>query len=179
MCDIFLQVYRFIGYGDTIEEAEDNKSSTTESSGSSESELASFCRYNVSPITSDEELSLSECDIGDEVAGETEPTEAQQPSSTQASLNSHLSARPITTYRLCGDNIDKGIRARYLRSDRGNPDSIHYFHTYAALDPVDFSTLSEYPLPLPQVSDEQIAISLLPSEPMCPHYNVLPEAVCC
>lgn len=45
-------------------------------------------------------------------------------------------------FRVCGDNIDKTIHRRFLRSDRENI-SIHYFHSYAVLNRVDFSHLSD------------------------------------
>lgn len=43
-----------------------------------------------------------------------------------------------SSFRLCGDNIDKTIRRRFLRSDISNT-SLHYFHSYAVLNRVDFS----------------------------------------
>ena len=39
-------------------------------------------------------------------------------------------------FRLCGDNIDKRICRRYLRSDRRNQ-SVHYLHAYAVENRVD------------------------------------------
>ena len=48
-----------------------------------------------------------------------------------------------TVYRLCGDNIDKTVKPRYMRSDTHKTESIHYFHSYAAANRVDFSDLSE------------------------------------
>ena len=41
--------------------------------------------------------------------------------------------------------------------------SIHYFHSYAVADRIDFSDMSEATFPLPSVSTEQLAASLLPS----------------
>ena len=66
-------------------------------------------------------------------------------------------------YRLCGDNIDKTIKPRYMRSDRCNKGTIHYFHSYALADRIDFSYLSDVVPPLPRVSLSQIATSVLPS----------------
>ena len=41
--------------------------------------------------------------------------------------------REVPTFKLCGDNIDKSVKRRYMRCDKGNH-SLHYFHSYAALD---------------------------------------------
>lgn len=69
---------------------------------------------------------------------------------------------PMSTFKLCGDNIDKTVKRRYMRSDRGNI-SLHYFHIYATLDRVDVSSLSVSPLPTCLPSPENISESLLPS----------------
>ena len=37
----------------------------------------------------------------------------------------------LTMYHLCGDNLDKGIKQRYMRIDNEKPASIHYFHSFA------------------------------------------------
>ena len=45
------------------------------------------------------------------------------------------------SYKIVGDNIDKNIRASFQRIDHQTK-SIHYFHTFAAKDRIDFSNLS-------------------------------------
>ena len=45
------------------------------------------------------------------------------------------------TYTLTGDNWDKTINPRFMTMDHGRQ-SLHYFHSYAALDRIDFSNLS-------------------------------------
>ena len=65
-------------------------------------------------------------------------------------------------YRLCGDNIDKTIRSRYLRSDHRNI-SMHYFHSYAVQNRVDFSHLSDKIMVSHFPNPEEIALSVLPS----------------
>ena len=45
-------------------------------------------------------------------------------------------------FRICGDNIDKTVRRRHMRSDRGNI-SLHYFHSIAVENRVHFSMLSD------------------------------------
>ena len=46
-----------------------------------------------------------------------------------------------TTYKLVGDNIDKNVHPREMRSDH-QTHSLHYFHAYAVLDRVDMSGFS-------------------------------------
>lgn len=47
-------------------------------------------------------------------------------------------------YRLCGDNIDKTVKHRYMRSDYFQESiSFHYFQSYAIADRIDFSNLSD------------------------------------
>ena len=67
-------------------------------------------------------------------------------------------------YQLCGDNIDKSLKQRYVRTNVKRPDSIHYFHYYAVADRIDFSGLSCQIIPTQQRDPAQIARSLLPTE---------------
>ena len=73
-----------------------------------------------------------------------------------------LSIVPI--YTLCGDNIDKIIRRRYLRTDSdASATSLHYFHFYAVKDRIDFGDLGEKPILCDGADQLQLALSLLPS----------------
>ncbi len=65
-------------------------------------------------------------------------------------------------YRLCGDNIDKTVKTRYMRSDKHNL-SLHYFHSYAVLNRVDASSLSDIVPDISQLDTEVVANTLLPS----------------
>ena len=47
-----------------------------------------------------------------------------------------------TGYKIVGDNIDKNIRASFQRIVHQTK-SVHYFHTFAAKDRIEFSNLSE------------------------------------
>lgn len=66
-------------------------------------------------------------------------------------------------YRLCGDNIDKTVKRRFVRTDNTATTSLHYFHFYAVKDRIDFSDLGEKPIPSYQASQRQVTLSLLPS----------------
>jgi len=69
---------------------------------------------------------------------------------------SHVRALPM--FRLCGDNVDKVVKQRYMR-----PDSVHYFHSYSVRDRIDFTCLSVL-VPRPIASTlQQHALNLLPS----------------
>ena len=108
---------------------------------------------------------------GDEYVLESEVTETpqsgQQSVTTEIIQNDHLypaCAKLQTTYRLCGDNIiDKTIRPRYMRCDSGKTNSIHLFHVYAVSDRINVNTLTECTFPFPSISEDQLAVSLLPS----------------
>ncbi len=43
---------------------------------------------------------------------------------------------------MCGDNVEKTVRRHFMRSDKGNT-SLHYFQSYAVLNRVDSSYLSD------------------------------------
>ena len=50
-----------------------------------------------------------------------------------------------------------------MRAGVNKPESIHYFHSYAIADRVDFSSLSDQVIPTHQCNKEQLALSLLPA----------------
>lgn len=139
----------------------------------SDSDSDNSLRFNISPITSEEEYCTSESsgnesDVNDHDATESDYSNPSQHSNHDMQLTpsadsttSPLSTR--TTYRLCGDNIDKTVKQRYMRYGIAKPNSIHYFHSYAVADRIDLSGMSETVLPLPSVDAEQLSISLLPS----------------
>ena len=121
----------------------------------------------VSPITSEEEYDTSESTDESENALSKS---ASLPSSSFSLDHQEvcLSAREQndshsqTKYCLCGDNIDKTVKQRYMRSGTQKAGSIHYFHSYAVANRIDFSPLSEQTPPLPSVDIQQLAASLLP-----------------
>lgn len=74
---------------------------------------------------------------------------AQAPTVLEPSVPIFSDSNPASTvqvsgFRICGDNIDKTIRRRYVRSDKSNI-SIHYFHSYAVKNRINFSDLSDLP----------------------------------
>ncbi|KAL5489195.1 hypothetical protein EMCRGX_G018261 [Ephydatia muelleri] len=69
----------------------------------------------------------------------------------------------LTMYHLRGDNLDKGIKQQYMRIDSEKPASIHYFHSFAVADRIDFSNLSEQLILTEQRDAELVAKSLLPT----------------
>ena len=69
----------------------------------------------------------------------------------------------VPIYTLCGDNIDKTIKRRYLWTDsNATATSLHYFHFYAVKDRIDFSDLGEKAI-LCDADQLQLALSLHPS----------------
>lgn len=70
----------------------------------------------------------------------------------------------VPIYTLCGDNIDKIIRRRYIRTDsNATATSLHYFHFYAVKDRIDFGDLGEKTIVCDGADQLQLALSLLPS----------------
>ena len=65
-----------------------------------------------------------------------------------------------TLYHVCGDNIDKGIKSRYMRVGKDKPQD---FHSYAVADRLDFTSLSDQVIPTRRSDVKQIALSLLPT----------------
>ncbi len=66
-------------------------------------------------------------------------------------------------YRLCGYNIDKNVRTRYMRVDHRNC-SLHCFHFYALENRVNFTPLSDKPPDNSNVTDLlTVGKSLLPT----------------
>ena len=49
---------------------------------------------------------------------------------------------PWFGFKMVGDNIDKMIKPRYMRTDRQNK-SLHYFHMYAVQDRINLSESCE------------------------------------
>ena len=70
---------------------------------------------------------------------------------------------PQLGYKLVGDNIDKGVKAWYMRVEGSHNKSLHYFHSFAVQNRVDFSHLPDV---LPHTclnSPHKLAVALLPS----------------
>ncbi len=85
------------------------------------------------------------------------PNESDTAPSDPPTCTQHLG------YKLVGDNIDKGVKARYMRVEGSRNKSLHYFHSFAVLDRIDFSPLPDV---FPQTclnSPKQLALALLPS----------------
>ena len=64
-------------------------------------------------------------------------------------------------FKICGGNIDKMVNSRYMRLDRQNR-SLHYFHSFAVQNRVNFSGLEDVcSSSIPHA--EEIAKSIVPS----------------
>ena len=71
---------------------------------------------------------------------------------------------PLLGYKIIGDNIDKMVKARYMRDEGYCNKSLHYFHSFAIQNRID---LSSYPDVHPHTcmdSPSRRASALLPSE---------------
>lgn len=128
------------------EQCEDYESSETSSSDySSEEDNNSFDISSSSSdfmsSTDDDDVASSakQCPIGPLIV---RPPQVLEPSNYIKILPGLPLQLRHKGFRLCGDNIDKSICRRHLRSDRRNQ-SIHYFHAYAVENRIDISALSD------------------------------------
>ena len=68
----------------------------------------------------------------------------------------------VLSFKIVGDNIDKSINPRYMRSDRKSQ-SLHYFHSYAVKDRISLAGFDYEVAPSCLPSPDQVAKSLLPT----------------
>ena len=153
-------------------------SSTMDMDGfsSSDSEASSDVDTETKVDTQNDEEHSENCDADtedDESIGEDEmdqePLLAQAPCVLQPSdVIQTVVGVPVQRrhygFHICGDNIDKMIRKRFMRSDQGNI-SAHYFHLYAVQNRIDFSQLLDDMPDNSSVNDlGVVARSLQPTE---------------
>ena len=65
-------------------------------------------------------------------------------------------------FRICGDNIDKSCKTRFMRMDRRNQ-SLHYFHSYGVQNRIDVSQMPYISAHKTYSDVNVIANSILPS----------------
>ena len=82
---------------------------------------------------------------------------------TENTMISTNTPTPIQSFKLVGDNLDKSVKARYMRLGGSRNQSLHYFHSFAVLYRVDFSGLPGVHPQLCLNNPSKRAISLLPS----------------
>ena len=119
----------------------------------------------MSPISSDEEYLSDKSDEDGDITGHDIVTEvdAYTDPTSSSQLESHDHTTAVTLYKLCGDNIDKTVHQRYMRSDSHGTRSLHYFHSYAIADRINFSNLSQETQPSRSLNSHTQALLLLPS----------------
>ena len=66
-------------------------------------------------------------------------------------------------FKLVGDNLDISVNVRYIRSDGHQNQSLHFFHSIAVLDRIDFSALSTQPQATCKNCPLNMALSIVPS----------------
>ena len=86
------------------------------------------------------------------------PSTSQDSSTSHPGLDSSTSHPPAADqdnlvyvcpwcgFKICGDNIDKGVHCRHIMRFDKQTQSLHYFHSYAVRDRVDCSNLADDPL---------------------------------
>ena len=68
-----------------------------------------------------------------------------------------------TGFSIIGDNVDKNVKPRYMRSSGYRVKSLHYFHAFALQDRVDCDTTNRLKELTCLPDDRVIAATLLPS----------------
>ena len=86
------------------------------------------------------------------------PKEADTPPSEPPTLTQCVGCK------LVGDNIDKGVKTCYMRVEGSHNKSLHYFHSFAVLNRVDFSHLPDVFPHTCLNHPRQLALALLPSK---------------
>ena len=86
-------------------------------------------------------------------------------SSKESTVNSPpqddiISEPEWTGFKIVGDNIDKTVKPRHIRFDR-QASSLHYFHSYAVKDRVNFANQSGS---LPDPPNAPDLLSMLPND---------------
>lgn len=66
-------------------------------------------------------------------------------------------------YKLVGDNIDMAVKARYIQADGTRNQSLHYFHSFAVKNRVNFSHIPDVHPHTCLPSHKQMAVCLLQS----------------
>jgi hypothetical protein len=94
----------------------------------------STCSEDVTTFVGDDNSSSSTSDSSSQRTSSQSESESQLP--TQIYVPSLKSYKPV------GDNIDKKVRPRDMRSDHQTR-SLHYFHIYGVRDRVDLSDVSD------------------------------------
>ena len=91
----------------------------------------------------------------------SELTDSATDSDSSCSTQPERVSPQTVTYKLVGDNIDKNVRPRQMRTDYQTR-SLHYFHTYAVCDRVDMSQFSN-DKPITDMADIDLR-ELLPTQ---------------
>ena len=85
----------------------------------------------------------------------------QMATSTSQQNPSHNHHSP-TSYKIIGDNVDKNIVPRYIRSDN-KVKSLHYYHSYAVKDRINTDSFGDVQPISNSQSHYTVVKSLLPS----------------
>lgn len=91
-----------------------------------------------------------------------ETTAVQNPL-TSSDVMPTVTTGGVLGYKLVGDNLDVTVNARYMRSEGHQNHSLHFFHSFAVLDRVNFGGLSNHLPTTCNTSPLQMALTLLPS----------------
>ena len=123
---------------------------------------------------SDESLEYLSSDVSDTDSTESSLSDHEMETSCSTSLLAAtyvpssasvplLETKTSLPFKLVGDNIDKNVRPRYLRSSIHRTESLHYFHSYTVRDRIGFNELPHKQPSSCLPSKHTLAESILPS----------------
>ena len=75
----------------------------------------------------------------EEAEGNVESNNEVNIETRHVTVTNDSSGTHLPLYKLVGDNIDKVVKPRHMRIDH-QAKSLHYFHSYAVKDRIDFFT---------------------------------------
>ena len=171
-----LRVHHDVSESDSEDEREDDNNSTCCSSDSEKEDetigltCCSFHADTENLSASDESNDSCDSDIEDGTQSSPRKTHLKQVQIAQPPrvLEPYHHIRKVFNsnnhhfgYRICGDNIDKTVKSRYMRLDRRNK-SLHYFHSYAVQNRINFNYLTDKPNAISQ-NLSQISNAILSS----------------
>ena len=113
-----------------------------------------------SPSPTPPEMSSVSISTIDSPAADIAPLVATNPNTIAPVTTPITSPTAIFGFKIVGDNVDKNVKPRYMRSDN-RLQSLHYFHSFAIKSRIDIAGLSDIP---PDPLDTVDISKLLPND---------------
>lgn len=127
---------------------------------SDDDDARSLCSSSFS--ASETEPSQSSASESEELCYSSLTSLESSPASSPNHNSSRISVRALNTFKIVGDNVDKEVKPKDMRSDYQTR-SLHYFHCYAVRDRVKLDSYDDSPS-LPNIDTSTVDLeSILPT----------------